>query len=606
MAAQKSISRKRRHERPKPRVEPAAREMQLIDAAVPVMFLCVLIALVYSRTLNFNFVWDDVASVIDNLLLRRPGGIWEIWTTIGTVPGEQHYWPVTYTVLWLEWQMWANAPGGYHAVNILLHAAVVIQIWRVMRRAGLPGATLAAAVFAVHPVHVEAVAWVISIKDLLATLFFLIAFECFMNHIERAGWKWLAWSSAAITAAMLSKSSPVVAPAVLAIWIWYRGIRFDRRNLIGISVIAAIVVIITAGDMAVGARLAREKLTIPSTSERIAEAGWCFWFYAAKLSWPFGLSPIYPHWHVNPGRALHWLPLLAIAPVTLGLWLARRRIGRGPLASWLFYGVSLGPILGIIYFKFLDISPAADRYQYLASIGPIAGASVLAARLAEKSRANWRIPLRAGAAIVVLILSGLSWRQANIFQNQTTLFQHALTIAPESPYALWYLGTEAVNQKRNADAEPLLRKAIRYKPDLWGAITNLGVVMIRENRNREASLLLRGAVDRGSTDSGAFSNLAWIMATDTDPQVRNPAMALTLANRCVSEAAQPVPMFLNVQAAALAANGRYKEAVETARKAAALAREHNATQLAQNIEKFFIPVYEKGKPFLLNKQAGSI
>ncbi|MEN6624861.1 MAG: glycosyltransferase family 39 protein [Candidatus Sumerlaeia bacterium] len=594
----KGSSRKRQGRRAGPAEEAAAPGAQRLDAAAPCA-LCILAILVFYPVMKCLFVWDDVVAVLDNILLRTPGGAWKIWTTIGTIPAEKHYWPITYTLLWAQWQLWGNAPEGYHIVSVALNAAVALQVWRLMRRLGLPGAFLAAAVFAVHPVHVEVVAWVISQKDLLATLFFLIAVEMHANHDERGGWKWLALAAGAAIAAMLSKSSPVVLPAALAIWAWYRHGRIDRRNGIGIAVIGAVMLIMAVADMGVGAALAKAELATPPLAERIAASGWNFWRYALKLVCPLWLSPVYPRVAVDPGNMLHWLPLASIAAVTAGLWAARRRIGRGPLACWLFYGVALGPILGIIHFKFLEISQVADRYQYMASLGPVAGASVLIAawsRRLSRAQAAW---LYAAAGAVVLLFSGLSWRQAAIFRSQRTLFAHAITIAPDSPYVLWYLGTEELNDGKNELAERMFVKAVKIKPDLWGAVSNYGVSLIRQNRIREAASVLRRAVDQGSVESGVLSNLAWLMASQADPQVRNPAMALKLATQLVENAQIVTPAYLNTLAAAYAANGRFADAVVNLRKAISLARDYNEHKYADNLEKLILPAYESGRPMRL-------
>ncbi|MCE5228209.1 hypothetical protein LLG95_01250 [bacterium] len=561
------------------RVEPG------MDWLVPVVLFAIAVV-AYLPALDARFVWDDDLSIGGNTLLRGIGGLWRIWTSIGSISGEMHYWPLTYTVLWAEWQMWGPSPAGYHFVNMLLHGAIVVQVWRLMRRMGLPGAIFGAALFALHPVHVEAVAWVISIKDLLATLLFLVAFECYLNFEDRVTPKWLAIAVGVTIAAMLGKSSPVVLPAALAIWVWYRRGRFNRRDALGIAVIAAVALAMAAVDIYVGSQLNHQHDVVPPLAARINQAGLNFWRYAWKLIFPAGLSLIYPQRSVTPA----WLPWIGIGAVTLILWALRRRIGRGPLACWLFYGVALAPIVGIVYFHYLVLSPIADRYQYLASVVPLAAAGAIAARFTSR----WEVRRYAAAAALLLVMAGMCWRQAGYFHDNQALFERALKIAPDSAGANMCMGTEALQKKNYGPAEAYLSRALQADPNLWGAVSNLAAGMMQQNRPYEAAVLMQSALKRGCEDPGVLSNLAWLSATQSDPRIYNPKLALELAEKCVRESPRS-PVYHNSKAAALAANGRTAEALATAKHALELARARGNRDLARVLESQFIPTYEQGK-----------
>lgn len=559
--------------------------------------LVVISILVYLPALHGAALWDDRSSLIANPFLRHGSGIWTIWTTIDQMPSEEHYWPMTYTVLWLETLCWGGRTTGFHLVNFFLHAAIVVQIWRLMRRIGLMGAWLAAALFAVHPVHAESVAWIMSVKDLLAVFFCLLAVEFYLNHEDRGGWKWLAPAAAANLAALLSKSSAIALPAALAILVWYRRGRFGKRDLAGLAALGAITIAMVLVDIrVVRLNTVGHYLATPPLLDRLVQAGMAFGFYAGKLAWPAGLSPIYPQFECQVGNVAHWLPLMATVLVSAVLWIARERIGRGPLACWLFYGVALGPMLGIVYFGFLMKSPVADRYQYFASLGPIAGVAALVSTWIHNGPKRSRAPRSAPAVAVLIALSASTWHQAGYYKNEVALFTRALEIAPQSSVAYYNLGAQMWNVQNYKMAEFLFSKAHEFDPRDGDAIYNLGRAMARQGKIAEAVKFYRAQIARGCAHPNVWGNQAWMLAVH--PQVRDPRAALRLAAEANARSAKPDPELLNALAAALAANGHYTEAASTARRALEIAKQNNeADDMVKTIESA-IPLYDQGKPYI--------
>ncbi len=558
--------------------------------------LAALAVVVFLPALHGTALWDDRSSLFGNPYLHRADGLWTIWTTTDRMPSEEHYWPMTYTVLWLEARLWGDWPTGFHLVNFLLHAAIVVQIWRLMRRIGLRGAWPAAALFAVHPVHAESVAWIMSVKDLLAMLFCLLAVEAFLRHEERGGGKWLAAAAAANLAALLSKSSAIALPAAYAILVWYRRGRFDRRDLTRLAVTAAVTAVMAAVDFGVVKQnLVGHHLVVPPLLNRLVQAGMAFGFYAGKLAWPARLSPVYPQFEFQVSNAVHWLPLAATVLVSVLLWIARERLGRGPLACWLFYGAALGPTLGIVYFGFLMKSPVADRYQYFASLGPIAGVGALVAAWVDAAPRRSRALRSAPAAAALLALGAASWQQARYYKNEIVYFSHALEIAPESAVAYYNLGVAWWNQNQYKPAEYMFAKAHQYDPADGDAIYNLGRAMARQGRTAEAVTFYREQIAAGCVHPNVWGSLAWLLAVN--PEVRDPRGALRLATEANARSAQPDAELMNALAAALAANGHFVEAASTARRALDLAKRGGAAETIRKIEKA-IPLYEQGKPFV--------
>ncbi len=578
----------------------ATQTRRLPRLLVPAALFALAVA-VYLPALEGGFLWDDDLAIQGNPLLHRAGGLRDIWTTVGEIPGEGHYWPVTYSVLWAGARCWGGRTAGFHLLNMLLHGLIVVQIWRLMRRLGLRGAWLGAALFALHPVHAEAVAWMIAVKDLLATGLCLVAVECYLNHADRGGWKWLAAAALAAAAAMLSKFSAVVLPAGLALLVWYRRGRFARGDLAGLAVIGATVAALALIDMQAVRLSGMDQLpAAPPLAERIAQSGLALGFYLGKLILPVRLSPIYPQFHPEAGNAAHWMPLAALALATAALWLARGRIGRGPLACWLFYVAALGPTLGIVYFGFLMRSPAADRYQYLASLGPIAGVAALVGDwIANRPRA--RAWLYGPVAAVLVVLAAGTVRQAAYYRDTHVFFQHVLDVTPDSAVAYHNLGSWAFNRGRYEQAESLFAQAHRLAPEDGVAVYNLGEAMIYQGKIRQAARLYSDAIDAGCSYLNVGASLAWLMAVSPDPAVRNPAGALRLSSQCVGKSRKDDPEILNAYAAALAANGRIGEAADTARKALRVARQQNIRHMIALIE-MTLQSYEQGKPYVARPQ----
>lgn len=565
-------------------------------AAAGLLFLAAVA--VYLPVLGAQFVWDDDFSIADNPLLRGWGGLWRIWTTIGQIPREMHYWPLTYSVLWLQWQCWSDWAAGYHLVNAVLHGAIVVQVWRLMRRIGLPGGWLAALLFALHPVHVEAVAWVISLKDLLATLAGLLAVEFYLNHEERGGGKWLGTAAAAMAAAMLCKSMPVALPAGLALLAWYRRGRLERRELAALALLGAITLAIGLADTWVTHLVPRtDEVIAPALPQRLAQAGLRFWLYLWKLVWPGGLSPIYPQWALDPHRTIAWLPLAGIAAATVGLWAARRRIGRGPLACWLFYGVMLGPVLGVIHFSFLRISPIADRYQYLASLGPIVGAGVVGGRWLARGGTRGL-----GVAALLLALAALTWRYERQYHDDATLFGHAMTMAPDSADAPYNLGVYQMKQGRHAEAIALFERAGRINPEDWRSVCNIIYILMSQGRDRDAADLCRDAIRRGARNMGIVNNLALLLITTQDAGLRDPAEALKVMQHEPEAAWLGDPAYLGILAQVQLANGLSADALATAQQAQVKARETGMDQVAAALDETIREARRQGGPKNENKK----
>src|SRR5580700_4839965 len=265
--------------------------------------LVAIILAAYGPALRGGFVIDDDHFVVDNPLLLDLGGLGRIWTQ--GVP-QEHYWPVTYTVLWLEHQAWGAAPAGYHVVNVLLHAANAWLVWRILARTGVRGAWVAAAIFALHPVHVESVAWIIELKDVLSGLLYLLALLAYTRFVAEGRWRSYALSLALFAAAMLSKSAVVTLPLAIGLWLWCRRGRLVRGDVVRLAPMLALATAMALVDVVLVRRFQTDHFDF-SIVERLLIASRALCFYAGKLAWPSELIPIYPRWTIDAAAGWQWL-----------------------------------------------------------------------------------------------------------------------------------------------------------------------------------------------------------------------------------------------------------------------------------------------------------
>ena len=451
--------------------------------------LCLLAVVSYLPAVLWgNFIWDDLP-MIGTLAVRDPGGLRQIWFSPAEIEAEGHYWPLVYSLFWLQHKLWGFAPAGFHAVNVLLHTANTLLLWQLMRRLAVPGACVVAAVFAVHPVHVESVAWVIELKDVLSGLFYLSALLAWIRFDgePRAGRYLMAL--ALYAAGMLAKSVVVTLPAALLIWHWWRRGRVTVTDLVRTAPFFAVGALISVADLIFNRSQGVGGLGY-SLIERGLIAARAVWFYVGKLLWPVDLGLIYPHWEVRAADPLGWAALAAAVAVVTMLWLLRRRIGRGPLAGVLFFGITLSPTLGFVDYNFMLFSFVADRYQYLASIGVIAviiGAAGHGVAAAFRAGRLWTTAASAVLAVALLgVLGTLTWRQATLYHDGITFFNHVIAHHPRAREAHLNLGSALLRWNRLEEALAAYRVAEEHRPEDCKPPYGAGIALYHLSRPDEA------------------------------------------------------------------------------------------------------------------------
>ncbi len=465
----------------------------------------------YLPALLAGFVWDDEVFT-DAAAVRDWDGLWRIWFSPSEIEDEGHYWPLVYTSFWLEHKLWGFAPAGYHAVNVLLHAANTLLVRRLAERLAVPGAWLVAAVFAVHPLHVESVAWIIERKDLLSGLCYLAAFLAWLRFVDEPrggrGGRHYVLALALFVAGMLCKSIVVTLPAAFLIALWWERGRVTGGDLSRVAPFFVVGAAIAAAD--VSFYDAREPLSLGYTAvDRLQIAARALWFYAGKLLWPGGLAVIYPHWEVSAVDPVAWGYVVATVAVAAVLWFSRGRVGRGPLSGVLFFAVTLSPVLGFVDYGYMQFSFVADRHQYLAGMGLMAVLVGAAVRGVGRLPAEvWRRCAGGAAAVVLAVLAALTWRHAGVYRDGVTLFTHVVAHNPTARGAQQNLGKALLDRGRPEEALAASRAAAEQEPDDVKAHANAGVALIRMGRLEEAEERLRTALALDPRHPVVLQNLA--------------------------------------------------------------------------------------------------
>ena len=611
---------------------------------------------VFGQTLHHQFVnYDDPLYVIENPHVR--GGLtWQSAAWAFTHVHSQNWHPLTSMSHMLDCDMFGLKPGGHHFVNVLLHSIAVVLLFLVLSEmTGCPSSprdesvrladrtgniwpsAFVAAVFAIHPLRVESVAWIAERKDVLSGVFFMLTLASYLYYTRRPSIGRYLIVAVSLACGLMSKPMLVTTPIVLLLldyWPIGRNQRSDIRGqrsegnkgflwlclekipLFGLS-IASCVATLLAQNFALGATG-----DLPM-KWRVTNAIVSYWEYIWQMFWPRDLIPFYLH---PEGRLPLWQVVAALAALILitAVALIRRRKNPYLIVGWLWYLVMLVPVIGLIQ---VGLQGRADRYTYLPQIGLYIAITWLIRDLT----ASWRqreVLLGSGAAVVIGALSILSWKQTAHWRDTGSLWRHTLKVTPNSDVAHVGLagilfvrgqGDEAIAHYRRAiemrsgnsgaqdglaaalaaqhkvdEAIEHWQKALEIQPDNLRASNSLALMLVHKGDYAGAVKQWENTLRYDPDDGDAANNAAWVLATSPDPGVRNPGKALELAELAARLGKDRNAGVLRTLAVAYAENGRFDEAISAAEQGLRLAEAAGNTSLASELRRF-VELFKQGR-----------
>jgi protein O-mannosyl-transferase len=523
-------------------------------------------ALPYLQTLWFGFVnYDDPSHAAENPVvqqgLTRSGLAWACGLG-GPVPDAHWYnWPLTWLSHMADVSLFGSWAGGHHLASAAMHAVNAALVVAFIRSLGVTAtaAMFCGVVFAVHPVQVESVAWVSERKTLVSGCFMLLALLAYVTAGRRlagSGQPSAAMSPAAVLAwtglgalALLGKPMAVVLPVLLLLLdVWplrrwaARDVRHKARLIVEKLPLFALSLAIGLWTIQAQrqAGAVRDLDDFPLAA-RLANAVCATAEYLGMLVWPVNLAVFYPH----PGWRPVWQVLLAAAVLAVISWVSWRRRKHEPalLVGWLWFVVSLAPMIGVIQ---VGNQALADRYLYLAMLGPLialvgslaASAGSAPSRAAQACRQDagpWQTaaggPWAWATVAVTVVCLPLTWRQVGVWRDSLTLFSHALATRHDSAVARTQLGLALSEMGRPGDALPHLQRALALRADDAGAWFNLGNACAAVGELPTAVDALRRALDLDPDRFKAWNNLGIVLVLGGDPAAAEAAWRRSLTIR---------------------------------------------------------------------------
>ena len=485
-------------------MEPAIQQFRQI--ALPLLAFLVAIFVFYFPALSGEFLWDDVI-FSEEKTIHDWSGLWDIWFAPSEIAKEGHYWPLTYTTFWLEHKLFGLNPIGYHIVNCLLYFTNVALIWRLLLRLEVPGAWAISMIFAVHPLHVESVAWVIERKDLLSALFYLGAIHVWLRFRESPNLKTYVLALGLYALGMLSKSIVATLPATLLVLLWWKQERISMQDIMRLLPFFIVGFAITLGDYFFYLEREAKELDLAySFLERILIAAQAVWFYVGKLVWPTNLIVIYPHFDVSVDNLIAWLFVAAATGVFILLWICRHRIGKGPLAGVAIFVITLSPILGFVDYRYMEFSFVAERYQYLAGLGLITVLVGGAVHAMQPYITSFKPVAMGGFAVLVVGLGVLTWRQAAIYQDGITFFRYIVAHNPTAYDGYHNLGSALFKADLIEEGYEASLKSLEHQPDKPTTHSNIAAALILKERHDEAEESLKRALELDPVNAAVWQN----------------------------------------------------------------------------------------------------
>jgi tetratricopeptide (TPR) repeat protein len=590
---------------------------------------------VFGQTLWYDFVnYDDPSYVYQNTKITSGINLANVAWAFTHIHSENWH-PLTTITHMLDCQLHGLNAGWHHFTNVLLHAIAVVLLFVALQQmtGALWRSAFVSAVFAVHPLHVESVAWIAERKDVLSAFFFMLTLVAYLYYTRSPSVGRYLTVALAVVLGLMSKPMLVTLPFVLLLLDYWPLGRFEARRsntrrqvlqlvlekipLIALSAVSSMVTFLAQR----GAIGWTEQLPV---SARISNALIAYVVYIGQMFWPTGLAVFYPH---PENRLPVWdisLAVIVLVGITAAAFVFRKKAPYF-VTGWLWYLGMLVPVIGLVQ---VGWQGHADRYTYLPQIGLYIAVTWAVADLTRSWRFQ-RMALGAAALVVVGVLSWRGWLQTSYWRDSETLFTHALAVTTNNDVALNNLGIIFLDKGQLDDAISKLQAAIDLRPENAPAHDNLAKALLKKGQVTEAMVHYRkfleiepGNVEARNTlgtaliqqgkvreaidqwqealaiqpeNGNASSNLAWVFATSPEDSIRDGTRAVELGEKALRISGGKIPMIHRVLAAAYAESGRFADAIETAQRGAELATNQGNPALAAELESN-VALYQSGTP----------
>jgi tetratricopeptide (TPR) repeat protein len=449
------------------------------------LLLIIAVFWIYLPAFHGAWLWDDNVLITQNPLMADPAGLWKIWFQPG---GSPDYYPLTFTLHRLEWNLWGDNTFGYHLVNVSLHLGSAFLVWRLFAKLGLRFAFFGGLIFAIHPVQVESVAWIAELKNALSLPPFLLAM-CFWIAYDRSG-KCRDYFFA--LGLFLAKITVVMFPAVILLYAWWRRGRIGWLDLkisapfFALSLAIGLVPIITGVWSRVFTHLPPEFVPAGGALGRFVLAGQEIAFYFSKSVLPVRLMPVYPKWAVDPSSFLQYLPWMILIGLAWWFGAKRRSWGKHALFGWGFFLLNLLPCPGFIPAPNMGYAWVMDHFLYLPIIGLIGLAIAIPQALPEVQPIVTRAGRALAAIMVVALFAFGSHAYAKLYANPMRLWTYTVRHNPASWMVHLNLGEADLQAKQFPEAIHEMETALEFFPTYLGIRYDLGNALSQGGRLSEA------------------------------------------------------------------------------------------------------------------------
>ena len=565
-------------------------------AFISCMFLAATTWLVFGQTVRFPFVdFDDPLYVYENPHINRGltarGLVW----AFTHVPAPDWY-PLTTISHMVDSQLYGLNAGGHHFTNVLLHGVTVILLFLVLR--AMTGMTwrsaFVAVLFAIHPLRVESVAWVVERKDVLSGLFFMLTIGAYLRYACRRSIARYVIVAILFACGLMSKPMLVVTPLVLLLLDYWPLREFSQQLSIQRLILEKIPLFaLSAGSCfatlsgQTGKVVDMEPLPLVW---RIGNALVSYVVYIWQMIWPARLGVFYPHpenrlplWEVGASITL----LIAISAAAFIMRKSRPYI----IVGWLWYLIMLVPVIGVVQ---INLQAHADRYTYLPQIGLY----LIAVWGTADLSVGWpprREILTVATALVMAALALTAWHQTTYWRDSESLWTHTIAVTSNNDFAHASFADLLLREGRINESIDHSKEALRIRPNNSDAHNNLALALINRGDADGALTHFKKSLEIQPGNMNAQCNLAWILATSPDSSLRDGAKAVALAENVARRAGHPNPMVLRTLAAAYAETGRFSEAIDAAQDALQLAMNQGNQALADDL-RLNIANYERNFP----------